>query len=1056
MFSKLNSFLKPRPDLPPSPLHDDGFPTRGDDSEIPFPAPRPVSPTESGRGGMMKRVSRSLSTEAFDTIPRIAIPKKVKSSIMNFASGSDHSLSRASAEIFTRQSQETTRPSTESVRTPITPVSDAKLAADGKFGGSLRSILKPNNTPGTGRSVRFFSRDAYRVISPEASSASEIEDPKVFNRLQKSAASRPTAQQVFSAPPPPPPAKDAGPSTPGLASMMAPLSPPEVSNIFDASGDELPTIPTGISAPLLDSAVEISDTDEQDKSLSFESIDKDQISVLTASPTIKMANVVHDRSHSFSFGQTLFRSAAEVAAESSPAAKQLSPKQRNRASSDTILASMIHPPASALGDPKPPEADINDTSNAVVAYQATVKERDPFAANASTYYTPGTMLPPSPPQSNHTRTASREEDLIWSLRTQLALKSEICTQFEVDLSAKDELVEILNARLGDSERELDRRKNIIRNWRRRVSELEKCVRNLEDEVERSREESAERSVMDEASGEALRMLHRRINDLEREKKEGDQRGLDLRTQLDAASAQLSIARDELQTRGDGERELAAGTKAANEPPQALEDRERLMSQKLAWENERAALVATHDALRNDHLTLQSQLGGLREDVFRKEEELVFLKAELEAQWKHTEQSSEEISRLRQERDAFSREADELREKMAGAGSDWDARESRYHELEQELEEAWAARDELDRERDELEKHLRAEQDHAEELTRALQEREQRVSNLEQEHRYAYDNVSRLQDGLRQRDAELAEQTMRVREREAEAEELREGLTKQKREHARIVDEQSRKISEVVAREVEARHTMERLVREKAENDVEAGSLQERVDTLQGEVDRLRKQVHDLQQESADKEVKLTQAAKQRAKDKEDMQGLNIALDSKQQELELLKRRMGTRASVGQSTTAKPPGRRESSIFATPSIVRPASAMSDASSTSREPSTVTKTSTLARRPPTTVMNAATKRLESINAPTVRPRSSLVTPSATSSRLPPSSMPRSNAITPGTQTHRRTISSSGPLRGRKLASGTDSNASVSEHEKENIDEATPVARKTARRLSVALPA
>ena len=159
--------------------------------------------------------------------------------------------------------------------------------------------------------------------------------------------------------------------------------------------------------------------------------------------------------------------------------------------------------------------------------------------------------------------------------------------------------------------------------------------------------------------------------------------------------------------------------------------------------------------------------------------------------------------------------------------------------------------------------------------------------MEQERQYAYDSVSRLQDNLRQRDTELSDYTKRIREREADAEELREGLTRQKREHARIVDEQSRKISEVVAREVEARATMESLVRDRAENDVAAAALTERVNALKDEIEKLRKQVHDLQQESADKEVKLAQAVKQRAQDREDMQGLNIALDSKQQELELV-------------------------------------------------------------------------------------------------------------------------------------------------------------------------
>ena len=47
-------------------------------------------------------------------------------------------------------------------------------------------------------------------------------------------------------------------------------------------------------------------------------------------------------------------------------------------------------------------------------------------------------------------------------------------------------------------------------------------------------------------------------------------------------------------------------------------------------------------------------------------------------------------------------------------------------------------------------------------------------------------------------------------------------------------------------------------------------------------------MHELQQESADKEVKLVQASKQRAQDKEDINGLNIALDSKQQEVDYVR------------------------------------------------------------------------------------------------------------------------------------------------------------------------
>ena len=40
---------------------------------------------------------------------------------------------------------------------------------------SIRSILRGGNTPATGQSIRFFSRDAYRVMTPDGSATREGE-----------------------------------------------------------------------------------------------------------------------------------------------------------------------------------------------------------------------------------------------------------------------------------------------------------------------------------------------------------------------------------------------------------------------------------------------------------------------------------------------------------------------------------------------------------------------------------------------------------------------------------------------------------------------------------------------------------------------------------------------------------------------------------------------------------------------------------------------------------------------------------------------------------------
>ena len=126
------------------------------------------------------------------------------------------------------------------------------------------------------------------------------------------------------------------------------------------------------------------------------------------------------------------------------------------------------------------------------------------------------------------------------------------------------------------------------------------------------------------------------------------------------------------------------------------------------------------------------------------------------------------------------------------------------------------------------------------------------------------------------------------ERQAEAEGLQEQMSTLKREHARAFDEQARALKEVSMRENEARTQLEALVRQQAEAGVETKTSNDKINALKDEVERLRRQIHDLQQESADKEVKLVQLAKQRAEDREDLAGLNLALDSKQQELSLVR------------------------------------------------------------------------------------------------------------------------------------------------------------------------
>ncbi|KAH7927195.1 hypothetical protein BV22DRAFT_297659 [Leucogyrophana mollusca] len=963
----------------------------------------PSSPSK--RRGMLKRISK---VDNADIAALRLIPKKVKSHL--------HLRSNPSQASLTRISTDTARPSLDSINTPVTT-------------GSVRSILRDPKTPGTGQNVRFFSRDAYKAMTPDTSAASIEPDPLSFaDRLNKAGidqphhSSRPSVMEVFSPPKEvfslpkdkevfSPPLKD------DASSFMAPFPPPDMSNIFDMSQEhDLPTIPLGLKTPLLDSAIEL-DAD-----------------TLPTSTPLKP----HDRSISFSFGQTVFHSMSkpspDTSADLDAAAPDPAPttKNRNRALSDTVFQSMIKAT-------KHPEAEINDLSSPSLAvYASPAPEPDPFRANATTYYTPQTMIPPTPPQGvTHSRTASREEDIIWSLRTQLALQQELNAQYEVDLSARDELVRALEERVGEAEREGEKRRGVLKGWKKKAGELERMCRRLEqtcgrleEEVEESRMERGERSVMDEASGEALRQLHRQIGQLEREKAELEgkveariQEQLEERVKgaveervkgaveerLRDADAQLEEMREVLRRRDESERALKAGIRDAKEQMEEMGAEGAQFELQTAQSELQTAqfdLQTTQselELLRSELAAAHSELEATRVNAAHKDEEHTVLKSELEAQWVLTEKHGEERERLvaevhdraaeveglRAEADALQIQAETLKAEMhehteahraetealktelneraveadalkievealktevhgleakiVGMEEEWNDNENRRAEVEAELQEAVDAREEADREREELadqlaevQRHLCDEQEHAAHLTNALQEQESRLTSADSERQFALENVSRLEANVKTRDTEIDSLSARVRAREAEAETLREELSTLRREYTRLLGDHEREVQDLQTHSADTQAQLEVLLTEKAQSDVK----QERVGALEGELERLRRQVHELQQASADKEVVIVQLKKRSARDKEDLSGLNIALDSKQQELELVKRRLGVRGTGG-STPAQPSkvaaSRRDSSIFATPSGPpssvgsRPPSVLSDAGS-----------------------------------------------------------------------------------------------------------------------------
>ena len=606
---------------------------------------------------------------------------------------------------------------------------------DGKY-GSIRSILRDRNTPATGQSVRFFSRDAFRVMTPDGSATSEqgespLPDNLRVNEANHQAALSPSgsrvrhrarAQDLFL----PAQSTSSSPESPdtvaqSLGSMM-PLPPPEFTSIFDMSQRDLPPITAHSATPLLDDAVEIFETDQ-----SMEDDNTQQVSLQPASsPTItrmpkpteenqtvyhsmetsKAPTPMHDRSQSFSFGQTVFHAMPKGTGFFGSAPTVEPSPGRNRAASESMYHTLSR-------GSKSPESDINDLSPAAVVLYSTLAadrasglsppptEPDPFRANATTFYTPGTLLPPSPPTvlPGHARKPSHEEDIIWSLRTQLALQQELCAQYEVDLGARDALVSALTERVDTVEKENDKRRGVVRGWKKKVQELERLCKNLEEEVDRSREESVERSIMDEASGEALRQLHGQIRGLEREKGELVRNSLiilDPPARIKELEDEVVQLREELRQRDETEHDLQEDLRTAQEQIEllntvgAIDDESRIANiAAVSEEHERHRLA--EEEWEEERNALRQEAEDATKALAKKEDEMVVLRDELEAQWKNTEQSGESVTRLREERNVLQSELVALEARIESMELEWNDADNRRSEAENALQEVCAER-----------------------------------------------------------------------------------------------------------------------------------------------------------------------------------------------------------------------------------------------------------------------------------------------------------------------------------------------------------------------------
>lgn len=632
---------------------------------------------------------------------------------------------------------------------------------------SVRSILRNPKTPGTGQSVRFHGKDAFKVISPDQSMntepSSQMTIPAVatahqqaydkltlMERLQNanqktsppisaaskasstsSRSSHPSITEVFSML-----TQDISASSlpsndhPSSARPMSPPNFGELSPIHPALGTDGKRVI--FDSPELDISSISTHGRHAFSSTPFRPRNKKvkaDVNKSGAPEVEKGSDSGHSRTQSLSFGTSVFFSAAskDKQQERSSIASSLASEQsteslsratrdswkHSRALSDTVFHSMLRSSSKTSDTPQAIEGPFAGTNPPLSP------PPDPFNAKANTYYTPQTMIPTTPPPGTlikKIQKASKQESIIANLQTQLTLQTELCNQYETDLRTRDEMLEMLNKRVGGMEKEDYKRRSALRQWKKKVAELEKSCRYLEDEIDNSRQESMERSVLDETSGETLRILQRQVTSLERERGAWKQQEGVLREEIQTLEKLVKERSDDIQqlnealwNREETEKELKDGLKAARKHVEGygnLGSNEQGRGSE--WGKTKEELLAHLEILSTAKDALEVTISQLRKQLGNRDQEYALLKSELEAQWSHTEKASDQVQALRQDKENLKQERDNLNQdvkdaetKIANMEVDWNESENKRNELEQEYQELWSLKESLERDKEEV-------------------------------------------------------------------------------------------------------------------------------------------------------------------------------------------------------------------------------------------------------------------------------------------------------------------------------------------------------------------
>ncbi|GAA6036227.1 hypothetical protein JCM8097_006846 [Rhodosporidiobolus ruineniae] len=497
---------------------------------------------------------------------------------------------------------------------------------------------------------------------------------------------------------------------------------------------------------------------------------------------------------------------------------------------------------------------------------------------------------------------SAQADQLATSSNQRFLLSSLVTNLQNEVECKEEMVGNLRRQVDAAREEVREVEQLALEWERRFREVAALApsSSIASSAPLAAEQTAARHDRERKKVAALEETVQLLAD-ELETRIGEDRQHRL-----ALEADLERSRAELSRRAHDVREAEIRLRFAEEARERAEgerDDRRREAEKLREENE--AVKA-----------------GWAADVAQRDEALQRLREEVAAPGQHAETAS--AAALEDARRDVSLVKQELVQRDATVASLRETTSSQRDEIDRlnravqnERQQAELAHADLAATLEAKEDELVAVQDAHAALQDELDDALQRLEGAEAERDRFADLLARKEEQLAQTAEENATVLSAVRELETQVQRVEVELERRAEE-----TRQARKELEQQRREGE--DVLEKRDRVLAESEKAAARARKELEGVQKENNRLNDLVGKLRRDSADREVKITKLKKRAAELEEDVFGLNIALDAKQQEASHWKRQMSALKHERERAAAVAAALADSTSSAVPpTISRPA-------------------------------------------------------------------------------------------------------------------------------------